>query len=202
PPRATLVLVHGFGEHCSRYLHVCRAFAAHGIEVLTYDQRGFGRTGRKTGPLGHTYGIKELHRDVAHFSRQVYQPGVPHFLFGHSMGGLVVLSYLVQYYPKHLPVASTNTTDPSTPAPKAQPAEEPSVPLAGVIGSGPCLQLAPESRQNFLMENLAIMLGKVFKSVAIKTALSLDDLCRDKSVIDAIHDDYYYFGIGSMQCSK
>lgn len=51
--RATVLFVHGFGEHCSRYNHVFNVFAAHGIKTTSFDQRGFGQTGRRGGILGH-----------------------------------------------------------------------------------------------------------------------------------------------------
>ena len=43
-PRAALLLVHGIGEHSGRYEHVGAAFAAAGIDTLSFDARGFGQT--------------------------------------------------------------------------------------------------------------------------------------------------------------
>ena len=45
---ATLVLVHGLGEHAGRYAPVAEHFTRHGYAVRAYDHRGHGGTG---GPL-------------------------------------------------------------------------------------------------------------------------------------------------------
>jgi alpha-beta hydrolase superfamily lysophospholipase len=45
PNAGALLLVHGLGEHAARYDHVAAAVAALGIEVRSWDQRGFGRSG-------------------------------------------------------------------------------------------------------------------------------------------------------------
>lgn len=58
--KATVVFLHGFGEHVNRYNHVFDAFATAGIKVRAFDQRGFGQTGRKGGILGHHEGQKVL----------------------------------------------------------------------------------------------------------------------------------------------
>ncbi len=47
---ATVVLVHGLGEHSGRYEHVGDQMARAGLDVHAYDQRGNGRSG---GPRGH-----------------------------------------------------------------------------------------------------------------------------------------------------
>ncbi|EIW80282.1 hypothetical protein CONPUDRAFT_165852 [Coniophora puteana RWD-64-598 SS2] len=44
PVKAAVVFVHGFVEHIARYEHVFPVWAARGIAVFAYDQRGFGRT--------------------------------------------------------------------------------------------------------------------------------------------------------------
>src|SRR5438128_5296588 len=44
-PWASTLLVHGLAEHSGRYEHVGRQLAAAGLEVMAYDQRGFGGSG-------------------------------------------------------------------------------------------------------------------------------------------------------------
>jgi len=43
--RASMVIVHGLGEHSGRYEHVGAHFAAAGIAVSALDLRGFGESG-------------------------------------------------------------------------------------------------------------------------------------------------------------
>ncbi len=42
-PRGTILLVHGFGEHCSRYSHLARFFNEKGFRVVGFDHRGHGQ---------------------------------------------------------------------------------------------------------------------------------------------------------------
>jgi acylglycerol lipase len=80
PVKATLTLVHGIGEHVDRYEHMIRRFAQAGIKVHAYDQRGFGKTGRRGGTLGDNEGFKKVLDDVTAACRRTRIEGVPHFL--------------------------------------------------------------------------------------------------------------------------
>lgn len=91
-PRAALLLVHGIGEHSGRYEHVGAAFAAAGIDTLSFDGRGFGQTG---GRRGHVDSFGDYVADVADLLAERRELGVPVVLMGHSLGGLIVTTYLV-----------------------------------------------------------------------------------------------------------
>ncbi|CAG8534727.1 7127_t:CDS:2 [Paraglomus occultum] len=92
-PVATVVFCHGFGEHINRYCHVFEKFAEAGIEVYSYDQRGFGETGKKNHDLGVTGGWRVSCSDITDALRKQRRSGIPQFLMGHSMGGGLVLHY-------------------------------------------------------------------------------------------------------------
>ncbi|KNC98611.1 uncharacterized protein SPPG_06292 [Spizellomyces punctatus DAOM BR117] len=96
-PLATVVFVHGVGEHICRYDHVFKPFAEAGIKVRSFDQRGFGKTGRKSGILGHNEGYDRVLKDVDEVAAKVRVAGVPHFVFGHSMGGGIALRYAIDH---------------------------------------------------------------------------------------------------------
>lgn len=90
--RAHLALIHGYGEHCSRYEHVAEAFNRAGIAVHSYDQRGFGHSPGKRGVITR---FESLLQDLGAFLAHI-QPrflGRPCFLMGHSMGGLELAIY-------------------------------------------------------------------------------------------------------------
>lgn len=96
--KAVIGLIHGVGEHCRRYDHLAAWFQQHNIAVVGYDRQGFGRS---DGPRGHTdrfseY-IDELARLVLACERRY--PDTPLFLYGHSMGGHLLLRYLINRHP-------------------------------------------------------------------------------------------------------
>ncbi|ORZ35144.1 Alpha/Beta hydrolase protein [Catenaria anguillulae PL171] len=97
PLRGTVTFVHGLGEHCDRYSHIFPLLAEAGYQVHTYDQRGFGRTGIKSGSLGHTGGWDVVMGDVKEAIERNTVPGKPRFLYGQSMGGIIVLDFLRRF---------------------------------------------------------------------------------------------------------
>jgi len=93
PPIATITLVHGFGEHKDRYILWIALFADAGYIVQAYDHRGHGVS---EGPRGHVPTLDHLVEDLALVVAQA-DKSLPHFLYGHSLGGGTVLSYLIKY---------------------------------------------------------------------------------------------------------
>ncbi len=90
--RANLVLIHGYGEYCGRYEHVAQGFARAGITVHSLDQRGYGRSPGKRAYIDRFDGLLE---DFDAYMANVRPRlnGLPLFLMGHSMGGLVLTRY-------------------------------------------------------------------------------------------------------------
>ncbi|MEM1025084.1 MAG: lysophospholipase [Myxococcota bacterium] len=93
-PQGEVLLVHGYGEHSGRYAEVAESWTRRGLSVTAFDLRGHGRS---EGPRGHVDRFEDYHRDldaVSDFVRtqSEHRP----FLFGHSMGGLLSLHFLVQ----------------------------------------------------------------------------------------------------------
>jgi len=98
-PWASVLLVHGLGEHSGRYEHVGDQMAAAGLDVRAYDHRGNGGSG---GRRGHVDRWEQYHDDLGERLVVVRSEsgGRPVVLYGHSMGGLVVLGYLLTERPK------------------------------------------------------------------------------------------------------
>jgi alpha-beta hydrolase superfamily lysophospholipase len=85
-PQGALVILHGLGEHCGRYLHVARFLNEQGWSVRTYDHRGHGQSGGARGDAPDNEAlVRDAEMMVANFARETGQRPV---LFGHSMGGL------------------------------------------------------------------------------------------------------------------
>ncbi|MFJ2863763.1 alpha/beta fold hydrolase [Kitasatospora sp. NPDC087314] len=86
PPAATVVLLHGLltDSLASYYFTLAPALAAAGVEVLMYDQRGHGRTGRP--PTG--YRLERFVDDLEALLDRLEVTGPVHLL-GNSFGGTV-----------------------------------------------------------------------------------------------------------------
>ena len=153
-PRAVVCLVHGLGEHVARYENVATALTAEGFVLFGFDQRGHGRSG---GPRGHVPSYDQMMDDIALLLEQTAAryPGLPMFLYGHSMGGNEVLNFSLRRKPE----------------------------LKGVIATGPFLRLAfqPPAAQ----VTLARMMNGLFPSFTQKSGLELAALSRDQKVVDA-----------------
>ncbi len=99
-PRAVVAIVHGLGEHSGRYANVVNCLVPAGFTVYGFDLRGHGRS---PGQRGAIKAFSEYIEDVKAYFTFVGQqePGRPLFLYGHSLGGEIVLNY-VEHYPQGL----------------------------------------------------------------------------------------------------
>jgi alpha-beta hydrolase superfamily lysophospholipase len=93
-PRAVLAITHGFGEHSGRYMNVVDYFVPRGYAVYGFDLRGHGRS---PGKRGFIHAWSEYRGDTEAFLKMTAEkePGRPLFLYGHSVGGLIVLEYVL-----------------------------------------------------------------------------------------------------------
>lgn len=93
PVRGVVVLVHGAHEHGGRYAHVGARLAAAGYPVYAVDHPGHGRS---SGTRGNIVSMEETVGGVDALARLAVDrhPGVPVFVYGHSLGGLVALQYI------------------------------------------------------------------------------------------------------------
>ena len=100
--RAHLLLIHGIAEHAGRHAHVATRFAKGGIETHALDLRGFGAS---TGRRGYLDRWSQYHDDVEDQLAAVraVAGGLPVVLFGHSMGGLIALGYVLADPPRPAP---------------------------------------------------------------------------------------------------
>lgn len=101
-PRAHLLLIHGIAEHAGRHAHVASRFALAGIETHAYDLRGFGASG---GRRAYVDRWSEYHDDVEDQLATIRKVAaeLPVVLYGHSMGGLIALGYVLAEPPRPAP---------------------------------------------------------------------------------------------------
>lgn len=94
--KAVIALIHGFGEHSGRYMNVINHLLPLGFAVYSFDHRGHGRS---PGKRGHIMDWNEFREDVRLFIEYIRgaEENKPLFLYGHSMGGLIVLNYTLHF---------------------------------------------------------------------------------------------------------
>lgn len=158
-PQATVVLVHGMGEYARRYERtVVPALLEKSIAVVSYDQFGHGKSQKKKG---HHPGYDHLLDAVEyaiHKAESLF-PSKPVFLYGHSMGGNVVINFTLRR--KHH--------------------------LTGTIATSPFLRLAfdpPPWKMTF-----GKLIDKIFPSLTMPNELDLEYLSKDPVEIEAYKND-------------
>jgi alpha-beta hydrolase superfamily lysophospholipase len=99
-PRAVIVALHGMSDYSEAFDMPGPWWAAHGITVFAYDQRGFGAAPNP----GVWAGADAMRADLDDFVDAVRAryPDVPVYALGESMGGAVVLSSLATPTPPHI----------------------------------------------------------------------------------------------------
>ncbi|MBO6047308.1 MAG: alpha/beta hydrolase, partial [Erysipelotrichaceae bacterium] len=100
-PVGIIQLVHGFGEHSRRYLHMIVKFMDAGFIVAANDHVGHGKTAVVNDAWGD-WGDKGVHTmmEDEHIMTLLIKdkyPGLPYFMFGHSMGSFITRDYITKY---------------------------------------------------------------------------------------------------------
>ncbi|MFP4024715.1 MAG: lysophospholipase [Thiohalospira sp.] len=94
-PKAIINLVHGFGEYSERYNHWAKLLGGQGYAVHAIDYRGHGKS---DGRRGYINSFDDFLSDIdvlVQESKKLY-PGIPQFIYGHSLGGNIVTNYLIK----------------------------------------------------------------------------------------------------------
>lgn len=91
-PSHIVCIIHGIGEYMTRYDRIANSFNKNGVSVLGMDLRGHGLS---SGKIGHCAPRRDVLADVDSLIcyAQKYYENVPIILYGHSMGGNIVLDY-------------------------------------------------------------------------------------------------------------
>jgi alpha-beta hydrolase superfamily lysophospholipase len=90
-----LTIVHGFGDHGGRFAGMATSLASIGLAVSALDLIGHGRSPGRRGVIdSYDQLLDEVERSVV--CSQTVWPRIPHFLFGQSMGGNLVLNWLLR----------------------------------------------------------------------------------------------------------
>jgi len=98
-PRRVVIVAHGYAEHSGRYEAVGAWLAERGCAVHAYDHVGHGYS---EGPRGHVRRFDDFLDDLDAFIDRcrAEHPGLPLYVIGHSMGGLIVAAWSVRRAPE------------------------------------------------------------------------------------------------------
>lgn len=151
--KAVICLVHGLGEHSGRYQHVAQFFIENGYAVLTFDLRGHGKSG---GERGHADSFDSFLKDIDLLIQESEQryPERPRFLYGHSLGGILVLNYTLARQPQ----------------------------INGVVATSAGLRTA--LHEQTLKVAFAKLAGTILPGVTMATGLDAEQISRDPVVVE------------------
>lgn len=156
--KGAICLVYGLGEHSGRYQHWAERLAGAGFSTFSFDLRGHGRS---EGQRGDSPSIDHLADEIGimlDHARAEF-PGLPCFLYGHSMGGMLALFYLIQRRPR----------------------------LSGAIITSPLLHSVLDQRKDRIA--MMKILNYVIPWVSISNSLDTESLSRDPAVTAAYRND-------------
>lgn len=170
-PRAVVCLVHGLGEHSGRYANMAETLNQGGYAVIASDLRGHGKSG---GKRGHSPTFESYMDDLALLLDEAagrYE-GLPCFLWGHSLGGVLVTNYVLRRKPQ----------------------------LTAVVITSPGLRTSiSEQKAKIQFAKLA---GTILPAMNLSTGLDANLISRDPEVVQRYINDPLVHGIVTLAMTK
>lgn len=103
-PERVVCIVHGIGEYGGRFNRVAEEFRKAGMAVVALDLRGHGDSIEKKGHCAPRKAVLEDISKLLEYAAEKYTEA-PIVLYGHSMGGNIVLDYRSRGRLNDIPVA-------------------------------------------------------------------------------------------------
>ncbi len=162
-PIAIICHIHGQSDHSSRFAHVASFFVKHNIAFFAIDLVGHGKSG---GKRGHISKFNDYLENVELLKDEAVKklPGVPIFIYGHSMGGNIVLN---QAY---------NSRDK----------------VAGYIVTSPWIKLAFDPPKMKII--FGSLVNSIYPSLSQPTGLDANLISHDKEVVKNYMNDELVHG--------
>lgn len=167
--KAAIALVHGLGEHCDRYDMMAATLTDAGYALFGFDNQGHGRS---KGQRGHVEQWQDYRDNVCAFLATVrdHEPTLPIFILGHSLGGLIVLDYVL-----------------------SQPVNN----LAGVIVSGPPIR--PVGVAKPYLVALVRLFSGLFPRLSLNIGMGSNTLSRDPEIIQQTQADPLIHSVATLR---
>jgi acylglycerol lipase len=156
--RGVVILIHGLGEHIQRYKEWAEMFYREKIGFAGVDLPGHGLSDGKKGHIKSYSLTDEMINILLNECRKTF-PGVPLFLYGHSLGGGILLDYLVRKNPK----------------------------VKGAIVTSPFLKLAFEPEKS--KTKIAGIIKHVFPGLIQPSGLVVEHISHITEVVDKYKND-------------
>ncbi|CCD27408.1 acylglycerol lipase NDAI_0K02170 [Naumovozyma dairenensis CBS 421] len=165
PIKGRVILIHGFGEYTKLQYRLMDHLSYSGYESFTFDQRGAGVTspGKLKGLTNEYHTFNDLDHFLEKNLQECQEGKIPLFLWGHSMGGGIILNYSCMGKYKDQ--------------------------INGYIGSGPLIILHPHTAPNKVTQILSPILAKWLPRTKIDTGLDLEGITTDKRYREWLAND-------------
>lgn len=168
--------MHGFSDHINSANEFFDRISSHGIQVLGWDQRGWGRSALKQADKGLTGTTAQVVADIAAFIKDKLPSEVPVFVIGHSMGGGEVITLAGDPHYKDL-VSQ----------------------IRGWILEAPFIGFHPEEEPSRLKVYAGRLFGKLLPHHQLVHGVSLERVSRDPAVVQSIRDDPLCHDTGTLE---
>ncbi|KAI0003626.1 Alpha/Beta hydrolase protein [Xylariaceae sp. FL0662B] len=179
PPKAKMIMIHGFSDHVDRYYDFFPSLARRGIAVYGFDQRGWGRSVRKPADRGDTGPTATVLADIAAFVRdKLPDDGTPTplFVLGHSMGGGEALALASD--PQYADLIAR---------------------VRGWVLEAPFLGFAPELQPYRLTIASGRLAARFLPRFQLYRPIRPEDVCRDPAVQASIRADALMHMYGTLE---
>jgi acylglycerol lipase len=167
-PSLVVNIIHGFGEHSGRYARWAELFTEKNIAVLASDLTGHGKSEGKRGHIKN-YQVFLDQIDLQLEKSQELFPLTGRILYGHSMGGNLVINYAMSKEPA----------------------------IKGLIASSPWLMLTFEPPSYLLL--LSTILKPLFPGLRVKSNIDNAARSHDPAINQAAKDDPLMYGMISLR---
>ncbi|KAF1991897.1 alpha/beta-hydrolase [Aulographum hederae CBS 113979] len=174
--KARVVFIHGFSDHCNTYGNFFPYLASRNIQVLTLDQRGWGRSAQTPSHRGLTGPTSLVLSDISSFLTSLLSSTTtPLFLMGHSMGGAEILTYAAE-------------------GPASIRAH-----IRGYLAESPFIAFAPAMKPSPVLVFLGRLAGKVLPRRQMKNPIKPELVSRDEAVCQAYREDELCHDTGTLE---
>ncbi|MCX6334506.1 MAG: lysophospholipase [Bacteroidia bacterium] len=150
--KAFIIFVHGLGEHIQRYESWAALLNREGIGFTGVDLPGHGRSDGARGNI-RSYSLTDEMIEILQENVSKTFPGIPVFIYGQSLGGGIVLDFLLRKKPG----------------------------FKGAIVTSPWLKLSFQPGKSKIM--LAAMMKNILPGMVQPSGLVVDHFSHDREVV-------------------